>query len=419
MNETAVIQSEGTRSVEGTLAGHGAGRRKWTIVAAALVGNLVGVNVLLLYTIGIFFGALQQEFGWSRADLALSATWFTVVVFIGTPLVGRVADRFNPGHLAALSMLAVGALLMSIPLWIHTVGLLWFGYLSLAVLGLGTSPAVINKQVVASFSKGRGLALGAALSGAGIGTFVAPRLAAALIERGGWRLGYVGLGVFSISVAPIIWFGLGGLAAGKYSADGDGPVAYPGTTFGEAIRFSVFWRLSLISVLAGLGMAGTVTHLVPFLRDYAMSPAAAAALASLLGVSSIVARFVTGFTLDRVDGPLPGLPFLGIGALGVAILVTMGASAASIGILFLGFVLGAEFDLLAYFASRYFGLRSHAALFGWNYGMVAFGAAIAPPVMGILRDQQGSYTLGFTLCGGFLCVAALLCPFLGQYRFAR
>jgi MFS family permease len=83
----------------------------------------------------------------------------------------------------------------------------------------------------------------------------------------------------------------------------------------------------------------------------------------------------------------------------------------------LGFAVGSEFDVLAYFVSRYFGLRVHATVFGWTYGMVALGAAIGPVVVGALRDHQGDYVMGFTLSGACLAVAALLCPLLGRYRY--
>lgn len=165
-------------------------------------------------------------------------------------------------------------------------------------------------------------------------------------------------------------------------------------------------------------MSGAVAHLVPFLRDHSFSASEAAGLASLLGLSNIVGRFVTGFTLDRVDGPFPGLPFVGIGAIGLLLLVYLGAPVAAIAVLLMGFTVGSEFDLLAYFTSRYFGLRAYATVFGWNYAMVALGAALAPALLGILRDHQGNYVLGFTLSSACLALAALLCPFLGRYRYA-
>jgi MFS family permease len=416
MNDAAVVtETRGSGLADGARA---SAARKGVILSAALLGNLASMPTLLLYTVGIFISRLQQDFGWSRTDTAFSATWFTIVLFVGTPLIGRVADRVEPARLAALSLLAAGTGLVILPRFVHGVGALWAFYIGLAVIGLGTSPVVVNKPVVAAFSSGRGLAIGVALAGQGIGAFVAPRLTAAMIERGGWHLGYASLGVVAIVVAPIIWLGLDSRPSNAAALRSSTILEPPGMSFKAAFRSRVFWLLSAISVLAGLGMSGAVAHLVPFLRDHSLSAAEAAGLASLLGLSNIVGRFVTGFTLDKVDGPYPGLPFVGTGAIGLLLLVYFGAPVAAIAVLLMGFTVGSEFDLLAYFTSRYFGLRAYATVFGWNYSMVAFGAALAPAALGILRDHQGNYILGFTLSGACLALAALLCPFLGRYRYA-
>jgi MFS family permease len=416
MNDAAVVTAPRGGGLADTA--HGGTVRKGVILSAALLGNLASMPTLLLYTVGIFISRLHQDFGWSRTDTALSATCFTVVLCLGTPLIGRVADRVDPARLAALSLLVAGAGLVIFPRLIHAIGALWAFYIGLAVIGLGTSPVVVNKPIVATFSSGRGLAIGVALAGQGIGAFVAPRLASAMIERGGWHLGYASLGIVAILVAPIVWLGLGSRPSDAAALRSTPILERPGMSFKAAFRSQVFWLLSAISILAGLGMSGAVAHLVPFLRDHSFSASEAAGLASLLGLSNIVGRFVTGFTLDRVDGPFPGLPFVGLGAIGLLLLVYFGAPAAAIAVLLMGFTVGAEFDLLAYFTSRYFGLRAYATVFGWNYAMVAFGAALAPALVGILRDHQGNYVLGFTLSSACLALAALLCPFLGRYRYA-
>jgi MFS family permease len=149
-----------------------------------------------------------------------------------------------------------------------------------------------------------------------------------------------------------------------------------------------------------------------------MSAAAAAELASLIGLAAIVGRIVTGLTLDWIDRSLPGLLFLCIGGLGVMLLALFGVRFSVVAVLLIGFVVGSEIDLMAYFVSRYFGLRAHAAIFGWNYGMVALGSSIAPLVVGMLRDQRGNYVLGLTMCAASLAIAGFFCAVLGRYRYA-
>jgi MFS family permease len=387
-------------------------------LSAATLGNLANESSLLLYSIGVFISRLQLDFGWSRADIALSVTVFTLVIFLGTPLIGRIGDRFDPGRLAAVSLFFLGACLMIFPHYIHTVAGLWVFYFGLAVVGLGTSPVIVNRPIASRFSRGRGLAIGFVITGQGLGAFVAPRLASAVMAKGSWIAGYSALGAVAVAIAPILWFGLGTRRHSTPMMGGEAGLNSPGVSFQIAFRLPVFWLLSTISVLAGLGMSGAVAHLVPFLHDQNMSMLDAAKLASLLGLSNVAGRIMTGFTLDRTEGPGAGLPFLGIGAIGLAILIAYGAPAATIAVLMLGFTVGSEFDLVAYFTSRYFGLRAYSAIFGWHYGMVAFGAAIAPLLLGILRDHLGNYSLGFAFSSACLGIAAVLCPFLGRYRYA-
>jgi predicted MFS family arabinose efflux permease len=276
----------------------------------------------------------------------------------------------------------------------------------------------MSKPVAAAFSRKRGFAVGVALTGVGFGNFVLPLLTTALVGWGGWKWGYIGLGGCAMVVAPILWLSLRRGARWSESSAASTPSEYPGLSFKEAFQTHTFWVLSAAAVFGGFGMAGPVAHLVPVLRDQAMSAPAAAAVASLIGLAAIVGRIVTGLTLDWIDRSLPGLLFLCIGALGVMLLAVFGVRFAVVAVLLIGFVVGAEIDLMAYFVSRYFGLRAHAAIFGWNYGMVALGSSIAPLVVGTLRDHRGNYVLGLTLCAASLAVAGVFCALLGRYRFA-
>jgi predicted MFS family arabinose efflux permease len=393
-------------------------RPRSMVVIGSLVGNMFCANTTLTATMGIFIIALGHDYGWSRAATSLSWTSFSGVAFLGTALIGRAADRVDPGRLAAISMLAFGIALLCVPYVVHSVTSLWITYFVVAVIALGTSPVVMSKPVAAAYSRKRGFAIGVALTGVGFGNFVLPLLTTALIGWGGWKWGYFGLGCCAIVVAPLLWLTLKrGSPPVQLSAARTGP-QYPGLSFKEAFQTNTFWLLSAVAVFGGFGMAGPAAHLVPVLRDQAMTAPAAAAVASLLGLAAIVGRIVTGLTLDWINRSLPGLLFLCIGALGVMLLALFGVRFSVVAVLLIGFVVGAEIDLMAYFVSRYFGLRAHAAIFGWNYGMVALGSSIAPLVVGAVRDHRGNYVLGLSLCAASLAIAGILCALLGRYKYA-
>jgi MFS family permease len=404
-------------SVRSRWLGIGKACGPWATVGLVLLGNMVSVNTLLTYTMGVFIGTFNHDLGWSRADIALSMTCYTIVAFLGTGLIGRLADHLNPGRIAAISTFAFGLSLILAPRFIHDVQSLWIAYIFLALVGLGTSPAVFTKPVIAAFSKWRGIAIGVSLTGVGIGGFLAPRFAAALIERGDWKSAYVGMGCSAIVVAPILWFVLGPRARIVARTGHASLSSLPGVELRVALRSRAFWLLTAIALFSGLGGAGAAMNVIPLLRDYAVTPVAAASLASTLGLGSISGRLTSGYVLDRINGPAVGFPFLLTGSLGIALLLLLDVHAAIAGIFLLGFAIGSECDLLAYFTSRYFGLRAHATIFGCTYGVIALGASIAPVVVGALRDRQGDYVLGFTLSALALVAAACVCLLLGKYRY--
>jgi cyanate permease len=85
----------------------------------------------------------------------------------------------------------------------------------------------------------------------------------------------------------------------------------------------------------------------------------------------------------------------------------------------IGLGLGAEVELMAYLASRYFGLRSFGAVYGLIFASFGLAAGFGAFLMGTGFDATGSYALPLALfCIATLTGAALmLC--LGPYRYER
>ena len=77
---------------------------------------------------------------------------------------------------------------------------------------------------------------------------------------------------------------------------------------------------------------------------------------------------------------------------------------------------GAEFDILPYAISRYFGLRAFGAIYGSIFAAVTLGGAIGPLVMGVSFDATGSYSMALILFTVASFTAAGLMAWLGPYR---
>lgn len=159
------------------------------------------------------------------------------------------------------------------------------------------------------------------------------------------------------------------------------------------------------------------------LTDRGLSSAVAALIASAFGLSAFGGRVIIGWLIDRFFARDVALVFFLLSAIGIALL----NSDVPVWLLFIAAVLvggglGAEVDLLAYLASRYFGLRCFSEIFGVLFGAILVSIGVGPVVFGLVYDQTHSYSsvmwAGLVLCVLAVFVMMLLRPF-PQWGAAR
>ena len=80
-----------------------------------------------------------------------------------------------------------------------------------------------------------------------------------------------------------------------------------------------------------------------------------------------------------------------------------------------GLAAGAEVDLMAYLASRYFGLREFGRIFAALYVGFALGPGVMVPLFGRLRDLSGSYDSGLYMVAAGIALFGVLLLGLGPY----
>ena len=82
---------------------------------------------------------------------------------------------------------------------------------------------------------------------------------------------------------------------------------------------------------------------------------------------------------------------------------------------FLGFAAGAEADLIAYLAGRYFGMAHYGKIYGMLYLPFGVASAFSSLLYAYVRDVTGSYDpIIFVAIFGFVIGGALLL-LLGRY----
>lgn len=371
-------------------------RRYWFLPLVAAFGYATAV--LHIYSIGPFFAPITQEFGWTRAEFSLGLTTTSIISGIFCIPVGMLVDRIGPRRMA----------LLGVPLMCATVALLglasgeggnWIFLWGVVAVGTFFTQATVWTAAVATrFEASRGLAFGVTLCGASVAAMLFPIFATELIEAFGWRKAFMAMGgLWALLVFPMMALlfrgarDVGGKAAA--AAPSEALRATTGLTIAEALRSPALYILLLAGALFSFTILGAVIHFVPMLTDSGATPLAAAGIAGLVGVFSIVGRLGTGFLLDRFPARLVGAVAFLIPIGACALLLFDGANpiSQSVAAAIIGLTLGSEVDVIAYLATRHFGLKNFGALYGALITALAFGTSFGPLAAARVFDTYGSY----------------------------
>ncbi|WP_167854983.1 MFS transporter [Mangrovimicrobium sediminis] len=393
-------------------------RRHWSVVLVGMLGMALGT--VHIYSTGVFLAPLEAEFDWSRSQIMFG---FTLLTFVGAslaPFVGALIDRCGPRRLALAGILMYCGFLAALSLATANLYSWWGLWMLLALGGLFTKPTMWTAAVSSLFTQGRGLALAVTLCGTGLGSALVPVLSNQLIEHVGWRSSYVALAVICLVLLfPLAYLRFTSAAddARRASSTAAGRVPQPGLGAKQAILSRRFAQLALAAFCITLAIIGLVMNLVPIMSDNGLGRDTAAAIAGAVGVTSIIGRLATGYLLDRLDGNLIG------GLVVLAPIVTclcfiyapQSVPVALFAVVVLGLALGAELDVVAYLATRHFGLRSFGVVFGCIVSLWSVATGLGPLIASYVYDVSGSYQPALWLFMPLFVVASGLLFTMGRY----
>lgn len=397
----------------------------WIVVAASMLCISTGVGPFAFASLGLFILPFEAEFGWTRGQTSAALSVLLTATAVCLPIVGRLVDRFGSRRILLGSMVVLSASLAAIPLFVTELWHLVVVFLVIGTLGVGTNSVPYMPVLSAWFYRRRGLAIGLAIAGIGLGYAYVPILVQFMIDSSGWRAGYLALSAVVIFAAlPLAFFFIRetpqemGLQPDGVT-DGEAPRATSrevGLTRAEVLRHREFWMLAAIFIVLSFVLNGLLAHLVPLLVDRGMTAKVAASVAAVEGITVFFSRIGIGYLIDRFFAPRVAMVFFSLSALGIALLATGATDGAAFLAAFLvGLSLGAEVDLLAYLTGRYFGLKSFGSTYGLLFAAILAGTALGPLAFGIGFEWTGSYTAILMLCVAINVVAVVLTGLLGKY----
>lgn len=382
-------------------------KKFWFLPVAAALGYATAV--IHIYSLGPFMQPLQQEFGWSRAQISSGITIAAFISALFCIPMGVLVDRVGPRPIALTGVLLISGAYALLGTATGT-NLNWiFLWIIIAVGTFGVQATIWTAAVASRFDRSRGLALAITLSGGSVAAALFPVIAVWLIETVGWRRAFPAqAGLWLILVFPILWlcFRSAKDQAARATPSEQVPAkVLSGVTVAEGLRLAAFYKLLVVGALVSFTAVGSLVHFVPILTDSGANAMSAAGIASLIGLSSIVGRLGTGVLLDRFPGHVVGALVCLLPVVGNVLLLTHGTEVLfqAIAAIAIGLTLGSEVDVIAYLASKHFGLKNFGALYGSLVMALAMGTAFGPFAAGAAFDHFGSYA-EFLILGAILLV---------------
>lgn len=369
-------------------------RNFWYLPIAASLGYATAV--MYVYSMGPFIEPIQQEFGWSRAQISSGITIAAFLSAIFCIPIGILVDKIGPRRVGLFGVALMGCCVALLGTATGSRGNWVFLWCLLAFATLWVQATVWTSAVNSRFVASRGLALAITLSGASVAATIFPILATWLIDAYDWRTAYMAMGgIWAILVLPIMFFCFRGAQDQKKSSTEEAPSKQnlTGLTIAEGVRSPTLYKLLMAGGFFAFTAIGIVVHFVPILKDSGADPLAAAGVASLIGIFSIIGRLGTGFLLDRFPSHLIGAGAFIIPIIACVLLIVDGSNPLNqaIAAAIFGLTLGSEVDVIAYLAAKYFGLKNFGALYGALVMALSLGTAFGPLGAGAVFDHYNSY----------------------------
>ena len=395
----------------------------WIVVAVAFVTMGIGVNTRTAFS--LLYPPILTEFGWDRGETAAAFSIGFLVSSLYAPFIGWLMDRLGPRLVIPL-----GVMLVSAGMLLATqVGQPWHLYATLGVLVVGGSVSLtyIGHSLFLPnwFVRRRGLAIGIAFAGVGIGSIVLFPWMQYLIDTIGWRHACVVMALLLLVVLLPLNFLLQRQRPEHLGLLPDGDTAPPTASHGEvladnivdyawaatdwtlsrALKTSRFWWV-FFGFFSGLyAWYAVQVHQTKYLVENGFSSDMAAYALGLVGLTGIVGTVALGYFSDRC-GREWAWTLSGLGYVGCYGLLLVMKQSPSPGLMYL---MVASQGLLGYGLASVFGAIPIELFQGKHYGSIfgtislaaGCGAAAGPWVTGVLYDALGSYNVAFWLAISF------------------
>ena len=383
MHHRSLDASPGPRAIDSPYA--------WLMAATAFLTCFVVFGVV--YSFGAFFKPMATEFGANRAStsaiFSITASIYSLLGLAG----GRLHDRFGPRRVMLVGAVALGAGLIATA-YVHSLPTAYLTYGLGVGVGVGCTYVPALAVVGGWFTRSRNTAMAVAVSGIGAGTLAFAPLAAAMIQRFGWRKSYALIGIAS----ALLLTGCGLIAEAAPL-----PVTNVPRPIGRIARSPEFAMLYLGALLTSVAIYVPFVYLPAFAQSRGVADVPAAALVGFIGAASLIGRLSFGPIASRVGIGLLALYKGSLLILGLSYVIWPAAHSYAMLVLFaivMGSAYGGMVSLTPTVVAELFGVEGLGTILGALFTSSAISALAGPPLVGLAIDRGGSYLWAAAIAGG-------------------
>ena len=396
----------------------------WVMVGVTFLTALVTAGAV--GAPGVFIVPLQQEFGWSTAEISSALSIRFILFGLMAPFAAALMNRYGLRNVTLSALLVVvSALVASLAMtkvW-HLL-LLWG-----VVIGIGTgmTALVLGATIAARwFNARRGLVVGIMTASTATGQLVFLPLLASITERMGWRVALsfvcVMLGVAAFAVLMLMRdrpsdvglhpFGDKGTALPPAPSPSHAPIMAAALgTLRDVSQTRTFWILFATFFICGASTNGLVqVHLIPMCLDYGIPQVQAASLLAAMGIFDFFGTICSGWLSDRYDNRWLLFWYYGLRGLSLLMLPFTDFSfyGLSLFAMFYGLDWIATVPPTVRLTAQRFGTERANLVFGWVFAGHQVGAAFAAFGAGLSRTLLATYLPAFFFAGALCVIAAMI-----------
>ena len=386
-----------------------------------------------------FINFVTSAEGFTLTQFSLLFTIGTIVSAIASPYIGKILS--DPKTNIKLVYL-IGSVLCGggFALFSLAGGNLWAYYGISALVQVGTSivsaigvPLLLN----AWFKENKGLAMGLAFSGSGIGNIFLQQAAARLLSNPnyGYAKAYFIFGIFSLVVSLLISIFMVRLPKGPSELAANVPrnkaqqgentkttLTKWGYTLKEVTKMKLFWVLAVGFIFVGFYVSGMSVQYTSYLYKSGFNATYVANIGSIFALFSILGNLSGGLFFDKL-GIKKTLLLSGVMVILCGICLIFIPSIPALGYLFailLGTTIFAYIIGPSYLTGALFGDREFGTILGIVQVFFAIGYALGTVLFGISVDTFG-YLTSWIITTGYVVIAyaCLLIASVGILKYNK